>query len=55
MEVKIGDLIKNRYVIKQIMLDPAKNFQEPYFILYDKKENKAIGYDKKDMMKLLGI
>ena len=55
MEVKIGDLIKNRYVIKFIMLDPSKDLQEPVFILYDKKEDKNVEYSKKEMMKLLNI
>lgn len=55
MEIKIGDLIKNRYVIKFIMLDPSKDLQEPVFILYDKKEDKNVEYSKKEMMKLLNI
>ena len=55
MEVKVGDLIKDRFVIKQIMLDPKKDFQEPVFFLYDKEENKVVEYDKKQMMGLLEI
>lgn len=55
MEVKVGDLIQNRYVIKQIMLDPNKNLKEPIFILFDKEEEKYIDYNKEEMMKLLNI
>ena len=55
MEVKVGDLIKNRYIIKQIMLNPNKDFQEPIFFLYDKKEDKIIVYNEKEMMNILNI
>lgn len=55
MEIKVGDLIKDRYILKQIMLDPNKDLKEPIFFLYDKKEDKVIDYDKTEMMNILGI
>ncbi len=55
MEVKVGDLIKDRYIIKQIILDPNKDLKEPIFFLYDKKEDKVFDYNKKEMMNILGI
>lgn len=54
MEVKVGDLIKNRYVLKQIMLDYENNFS-PIFFLYDKKEDKVIDFNRDEMMNILDI
>lgn len=53
MEVKVGDLIKNRYVIKQIMLAP-KDFS-PIFFLYDKEEDKIVDFNRDEMMNILDI
>lgn len=47
MEVKVGDLIENRYVLKLIMLDPSKDLQEPIFIMYDKLEGACVNFNKK--------
>lgn len=55
MEIKVGDLINNRYVLKQIMLDPSKKLREPVFIMYDKLEDEFVDFSKKEMMKLLNI
>ena len=55
MKIKVGDLIDNRYVLKQIMLDPSKELKEPLFIVYDKLENKVIDFSKKEMATILGI
>ena len=55
MEIKVGDLIQNRYVIKKIMLDPSKNLKEPIFILFDKEKDIYVNYNKEEMMKLLNI
>ena len=55
MEIKIGDIIKNRYIIKTIMLDPKKQLKEPVFIVLDKKKNEYIELDKKQMLKILNI
>lgn len=55
MEIKVGDLIDNRYVLKQIMLDPSKELKEPIFIVYDKLEDEVVDFNKKEMMKLLNI
>jgi len=55
MEIKVGDLINDRYIVKLIMLDPSKRLQEPVFFLYDKKEDKVVDYNKEEMMNILGI
>ena len=54
MEIKVGDLIKDRYVLKQIMLEPNNNF-EPIFFLYDKMEDEIVSYNEKEMRNILGI
>ena len=54
MEIKVGDVFKNRYILKLIMLEPSKDFQ-PMFFLYDKKEDKVVNYNKEEMEKILDL
>ena len=54
MEIKVGDVFKNRYILKLIMLEPSKDFQ-PIFFLYDKKEGKVVNYNKEEMEKILDL
>lgn len=54
MDIKIGDVFKDRYVLKMIMLDPNNSFQ-PIFLLLDKNINSIIEFNKKEMETFLGI
>lgn len=55
MEVKTGDLIQNRYIIKVIMLDPNKDFKKPIFILFDKEKDTYIDFSEEQMINILNI
>lgn len=54
MDIKVGDVFKDRYVLKVIMLDPNNSFQ-PTFLLLDKNVNSIIEFNKKEMETFLGI
>lgn len=54
MEIKVGDVFKDRYVLKNIILDPNNSFQ-PMFFLFDKNINSIIEFNKKEMETFLGI
>ena len=55
MEIKKGDLIQDRYVVKEIMLEPKKQLKEYSFVLYDKKEDNYVVYSEKQIKELLNI